>query len=293
MARRQFRNRSPKFPMITLRISGETCDQSGMTVSRNSLSNLRVLGFWPLDSEEGRKGTTVLFNEQEYDVSLHTQSKGRKSSLHRIFTSPQLRTEMRRIFLSSYARHLEAKLRERAGEDYDELSVQSFHEFVDIEFDLEGNRMIWTPHFLVEPVHRELFSELADNTSLHLIDSAIKGKAQFGSSDWSPRQRGPPTKTPNIIYFLRDDVNRMIYVGKGGPSSGTNRIFGEHPTIPDWTHFRYDILPQDFTDKMVKAVEQMQIRVMAYLLENKPSRGKKRSHPTKFSTYSLANLDIV
>jgi hypothetical protein len=66
---------------------------------------------------------------------------------HRIYTTPELRAEMKRTFLATYARHLEAKLRQSSGGDYDELSIEPFHEFVDIEFDIVNNLMIWTPSF--------------------------------------------------------------------------------------------------------------------------------------------------
>jgi hypothetical protein len=95
-----------------------------------------MVGFWPQNSAAGRMTTQIRFNNGLYDVQLHTQTSGRTSPLHRIYTTPELRAEMKRTFLATYARHLEAKLRQSSGGDYDELSIEPFHEFVDIEFDI-------------------------------------------------------------------------------------------------------------------------------------------------------------
>mgnify|MGYP001265474151 CR=1 FL=1 len=294
VAKKQFRHRgNVRFPLHSQRISGELFDRMELTIPRVSLANLRVLGFWPKNSAAGRKASRIRLNNRLFDIQLHTQTKGRKSPLHRIWTTPELRAEMKRTFLATYARHLEAKLRQNSGGDYDELSIESFHEFVDIEFDTANNLMIWTPHFVVEPTYKELFNELADNTALYLIDSSIKGKAQLASSDWKPRANPPSVKKPNVIYYLRDDENQLFYVGKGGSGTGTDRIFDEHPTISNWTHYRYDVLPPNFNNSMVEAFEQMQIRVFAYLLKNNPSQGSQRSHPPAFSGYTLTNLKII
>ena len=294
MAKKQFGHRNDvRFPLHSQRISGDLFDRQHLTISRVTLTNLSMVDFWPRDSAAGRTTTQIRFNSGVYDVQLHTQTRGRTSPLHRIYTTPELRAEMKRTFLATYARHLEAKLRQSSGGDYDELSIESFHEFVDIEFDIENNLMIWTPHFVVEPTYKELFGELADNTALYLIDSSIEGRASLASSDWEIRANQPPRKVPNVIYYLRDDANQLFYVGKGGPGNGTDRIFDPHPRIPNWTHYRYDVLPQNFNNQMVEAFEQMQIRVFAYLLTNNPTQGSRRSHAPDFSHYTLTNLKII
>lgn len=293
MAKKQFGHRkNVRFPLHSQRISGDLFDRPELTISRKVLTNLRMLGFWPKNSKAGNKTSQIKFNNGLFAVKLQTQTKGRVP-LHRIYTTPELRAEMKRTFLATYARHLEAKLRQSSGGDYDEMSIESFHEFVDIEFDKANNLMIWTPHFVVEPTYKELFSELADNTALYLIDSSIKGKASLASSDWEIRANPPPRKVPNVIYYLRDDVNQLFYVGKGGPGNGTDRIFDPHQTIPNWTHYRFDVLPQNFNNKMVEAFEQMQIRVFAYILNNNPTQGSQRSHAPGFSQYTLTNLKII
>ena len=282
-----------KFPLHSQRISGDLFDRRELTISRTALTNLKVLGFWPQNSAAGNKPSQIRFNNGLFDVKLQTQTKGRmpkRLPLHRIYTTPELRAEMKRTFLATYARHLEAKLRQRDGGDYDELSIESFHEFVDIEFDTANNLMIWTPHFVVEPTYKKLFSELADSSALYLIDSSIKGKASLASSDWEIRTNQPSRKVPNVIYYLRDDVNQLFYVGKGGPGTGTDRIFRSHPTIPNWTHYRFDVFPQNFNNKMVEEFEKMQIRVFAYILNNKGLKGSQRSNPPAFSQYTLTNL---
>jgi len=297
MARKQFGHRKDiKFPLHSQRISGIIFDNKSFTISRTVLINLGVLPFFPPDSASSPWDTKIKFNKKTFDVQVATQTDGRVNKgyvpLHRIYTTPDLIAELKRTFISTYARHLEASLREKNGEDYDELSIDSFHEFVDIEFDLKNNLMKWKAHFKVQPVYRELFAELANNSALHLIEHSIKGKIALASTDWDLRNNRPP-KTPNVIYYLRDDVNKLLYVGKGGSSTGTDRIFDPRPSIPNWTHFRYDVLPAGFDDKLVEIFEEMQIRLFAYYLENHPTQGTQRQWASGFSNYKLTNLRII
>ena len=57
--------------------------------------------------------------------------------------------------------------------------------------------------------------------------------------------------------------------------------------IPDWTHYRYDVLPPDTTKDMRVAIERMVIRSYASLLPN-----KEKIPNIKISDYLLVNKKI-
>ena len=113
------------------------------------------MSFFPPDSASSPWDTKIEFNEKTFDVQIATQRNGQFVTnkdgreikglrpLHRIYITPDLIGELKRTYISTYRRHLEARMRAKNGEDYYELTKDSWHEFVNIEFDLKSNLMKW------------------------------------------------------------------------------------------------------------------------------------------------------
>lgn len=294
-----YRQRRTSFPSHSQLITGGIFEGNlEIKIPASIVNSLGISAFWPA------KGATKIVNvvfkkkgkeEGTFEVKLKIQIRG-KGTQYRIHDNSggKLQDLLRMTFLASYARHLEALHRAQNDEiPYNTLAVEPFHEFVDIDFDLPNDRMNWHAHYVVEPTYSHLFRELADNRFLHRVDLKLKGK-KLAHSEWESISKKPPKKYVNVIYFLRDDKSKTIYVGQGGPSTGTDRIHQSRPkTMPTPTHYRYDVFPSNLDKKSLDAIEQMQIRAMAFLLENNPTSSKqKRNYVKGFSGYKLTNREI-
>jgi len=162
MARKQFgHRRDVKFPIHSQRILGKIFDSShpklgpSLKILRTDLKNLGVLSFFPPDLASSPWDTKIEFNEKTFDVQIVTNKSGQvltykgdreiksDSPLHYIYITPDLIDELKRTYISTYRIHLEARMRAKNGEDYYELTKDSWHEFVNIEFDLKSNLMKW------------------------------------------------------------------------------------------------------------------------------------------------------
>ena len=89
----------------------------------------------------------------------------------------------------------------------------------------------------------------------------------------------------NAIYTLLDKKNKLIYVGEA--KDLRKRLKQKYPSIPNWTHYRYDALPKNLPDNVRVSIERMVIRSYASLLKN-----KSNVESIEISSYSLANDKI-
>ena len=89
----------------------------------------------------------------------------------------------------------------------------------------------------------------------------------------------------NSIYTLIDVNNKLIYVGEAKDLK--KRLKQKYTSIPNWTHYRYDVLPKDRTLEVRVAIERMMIRSFASLLNNKTN-----VESFEISSYRLANDKI-
>lgn len=69
-----------------------------------------------------------------------------------------------------------------------------------------------------------------------------------------------------------DTKNKLIYVGEA--SNLVERLRQDHPTIPKWDNFRYNVLPIELSHHR-KDLERMIIRELASLLESKETTDLK------------------
>jgi hypothetical protein len=88
----------------------------------------------------------------------------------------------------------------------------------------------------------------------------------------------------NVLYTLIDIKNRLIYIGEAANLG--DRLRQAHPSIPEWTHFRYDILPNEMAPHR-KTLERMVIRDFASVLTN-----EKGVDSFPISKYRLTNEKI-
>ena len=88
-----------------------------------------------------------------------------------------------------------------------------------------------------------------------------------------------------MIYTLLDDEKKLIYIGTAKDLK--IRLSQPYEVIPNWNHYRYDVLPSNASNEIRLSIEDMVIHSYASILEN------KKKIPTKnISQYKLANKKI-
>tara|TARA_B100000676_G_scaffold163350_1_gene160633 strand:+ start:1029 stop:1868 length:840 start_codon:yes stop_codon:yes gene_type:complete len=212
--------------------------------------------------------TEIQFNNKTYTGHLTCSfPKNRANKVHRLWLSEELTDELKREFVMSNMRDIESALRGDVGDIEKEIP---FWEFVDIEFDPSNKRFIFISHYKHEPLFPELFKNLAGSPALKIIEYDISQKHDFRihKQDWKPKEKlDTEIGALNAIYTLIDKKNKLIYVGEA--KDLRKRLKQKYPTIPNWTHYRYDALPRQISDKVRLSIERMVIRSYASLLKNK------------------------
>ena len=241
-----------------------------------------------LGRRDPNSATSITFNNVSYKANLTcTFRELRQDKTHRLWQSEELTDELKSVFVMSHMRDIEASLRERSEQGNIEKQIP-FWEFVDIEFDSESRGFIYTAHYTQEPMFPQLFSNLAGSPALKVIEDRIEDKDTFRihKQNWRPRTNlESEIGANNVIYTLLDINNKLIYVGEA--KDIRKRLRNRYPSIPNWTHYRYDVLPSDTPDDMRVSIERMVIRSYASLLQNKSGIDTK-----DISSYSLANDKI-
>ena len=87
-----------------------------------------------------------------------------------------------------------------------------------------------------------------------------------------------------VRITLIDTKNKLIYIGEA--SNLVERLRQDHPSIPKWDYFRYNVLPDRISPHR-STFERMIIRDFASLLEN-----KKNVKHKDFADFKLANDKI-
>ncbi len=162
--------------------------------------------------------------------------------------------------------------------------VIPFWEFIDIEYDNVEPALHFTCHYRHIPDFEYLYKKIADSTILERIQLELQGKAtRIIGSGWKTKaelEEIPDAK--NVIYYLLDELNRQIYVGKA--NSLKARLSANRREIPGWTHFRYDQLPDVFSPYL-EEVELMIINSFMHLCACDAFAGT----PKLISDYTLRN----
>jgi hypothetical protein len=242
----------------------------------------------------------IKFASKFYDANIFYRhpTKVRSSEQHKIiFKQGNLIEDLKKAFLMSHIRWLEVELRKQGTKKSAEATKETqretpFWEFLDIEFDQEAKKFIFTAHYTQPPYFPEVFKHLIGSPKLKQIESSIFNNFEkIINQDWKEKQHlTTELGAKNVIYILLDDINKLIYVGETGQDLKIRLADKEHyknAGIPHWTHYRFEALPSSIGTKARKEIEDMTIRAYATLFSN-----TKNVKSFKISDYKLVNRKI-
>lgn len=212
-----------------------------------------------------------------------------KDTTYQLFISKEISEVLKDTFIMSYMRSLEQKLR-KGNPKYDNKNIEDevpFWEFIDIEFDSIKKVFKFKAHYFQKPIFPELFKQFITSHLLKDIENTLlnKGDFKFIKEDWIHKSKYKNfMERNNIIYYLIDSKNKLLYIGEGEHSK---RIFQPRKEIPEWDYFRVDCLPQWLTRLQRLELERLIIRGYAAILRN-----NKNIQSLEISNYNLVNLKI-
>lgn len=233
----------------------------------------------------------IKFDGQDYKAHVTVQNSAKRKNSYRLFFSKDLADILKSTFIMTFMRDLEFKLGDYDEDENNRQSIEDiipFNEFLDIEFDANTKTFIFNAHYRQKPIFNNLFTKILDTTVLSSISDEIEGKRKdrIQKSDWIKKEELDKTvDQPNVLYTLLDINNEQIYFGEA--ISLKKRLSGSRPEIPNWTHFRYDVLPSSLSEYRVD-IERMIIRQLASLFENKKNLHLKNT----VSSFKLMNKKI-
>lgn len=236
-----------QFPIWRKKVDGSIFNERAITIPNS------FLVFWNIPARY--KG--VAGRDQKSKIQIHfegqsfegyvteLQAKKRRDS-YRIFYGNDLCDLLKDKYAMTFMRDLEFKLGDYAN-DQQRANIEDvipFWEFLDIEFDTKDPNVYFTCHYRQRPEFSYLFKKIVDSTILRGIELELEGKhdKRIQTSKWYKKaDLNSHLDAVNVIYFLLDQPNKRIYVGEA--KSLKSRLGGNRPEIPDWTHFRYEVLP--------------------------------------------------
>ena len=245
---------------------------------------------WPIEVQFGTK----IYNGK---VFYRPPTKARSSVQHKILIKEDLIEDLKKAFLMSHIRWLEVELRKQGGKKSAQASKETeretpFWEFIDIEFDYENKQFIFTDYYKQEAYFPEVFKHLIGSPKLKQIEGSIFNNFEtIINQDWKKKDElVTELGAKNVIYTLLDEVSKRIYVGETGQDLKIRLADKEHyknAGIPNWTHYRFEVLPSSIDTKARKEIEDMTIRAYATLFSN-----TKDVKSFKISDYKLVNRMI-
>ena len=275
--------------------NGESVIPMAFVKQWNLKSNFKDNGknssYWPVK---------IKFGSKSYDgkVFYRPPTKARSSEQHKIIFQEDLIEDLKKAFLMSHIRWLEVELRKQDGKKAAEATRETeretpFWEFLDIEFDDSDKGFIFTAYYKQAAYFPEVFKHLIGSPKLKQIeDSIFKNFEKIINQDWKEKKHLiTELGAKNVIYFLLDDVNKLLYVGETGQDLKSRLSDKEHyknAGIPHWTHYRFEVLPSSIDTKARREIEDMTIRAYASLFAN-----TKNMSSFKISNYKLVNRKII
>lgn len=230
----------------------------------------------------------IEFQNKKYKGWVTIAPKGRKTPAYRLWYSDALTFELKDTFLMSFVRDIEDRLRKSKGIKKTSIEQEiPFWEFLDIEYNNTEKLFRFVAYYTQKPTFSELFKRFIESPILHMIDDELEKKQPFRiyKNQWRARSELDfELGANNVLYTLIDTKNKLIYIGEA--SNLVKRLRQEHPKIPHWNYFRYNVLPKQIAKKR-KTFERMAIRDLASLLDN----GEK-IECIKISDYILTNNRI-
>ena len=275
--------------------NGESVIPMAFVKQWNLKSNFKDNGknssYWPVK---------IKFGSKSYDgkVFYRPPTKARSSEQHKIIFQEELIEDLKKAFLMSHIRWLEVELRKQDGKKAAEATRETeretpFWEFLDIEFDDSDKGFIFTAYYKQAAYFPEVFKHLIGSPKLKQIEGSIfKNFESIINQDWKEKENLiTELGAKNVIYFLLDDVNKLLYVGETGQDLKSRLSDKEHyknAGIPHWTHYRFEVLPSSIDTKARREIEDMTIRAYASLFDN-----TKNMSSFKISNYKLVNRKII
>ncbi len=211
--------------------------------------------------------------------------QGRSSPAYRLWFEDSLAHQLKYTFLMSYMRSLEQSLTTSKKNDIEKEIP--FWEFLDIEFIQDKREFLFVAYYTQGASFPNLFERLISSPVISKIADELENKeeARIYKQNWKPREELEyEIGASNVIYMLIDTNNKLMYIGEA--QDLIKRLSQPYPTIKDWNHFRYSVLPDKLAPYRV-ILERMLIRDYASLLKN-----KKDVKCISISDYSLANDKI-
>ena len=275
--------------------NGESVIPMAFVKQWNLKSNFKDNGknssYWPVK---------IKFGSKSYDgkVFYRPPTKARSSEQHKIIFQEDLIEDLKKAFLMSHIRWLEVELRKQDGKKAAEATRETeretpFWEFLDIEFDDSDKGFIFTAYYKQAAYFPEVFKHLIGSPKLKQIEGSIfKNFESIINQDWKEKENLiTELGAKNVIYFLLDNVNKLLYVGETGQDLKSRLSDKEHyknAGIPHWTHYRFEVLPSSIDTKARREIEDMTIRAYASLFDN-----TKNMSSFKISNYKLVNRKII
>jgi hypothetical protein len=290
--------RSVSFPMWRKKVDRTILNDNGCTVLPAWIvENFGIKDKFGKGKNNPDNQILIHFQSRRYEGgSITVQTESRATPFYRLWLPLPLVEELRISFQMTYIRGLEEELQKKASgtikSNFNSESEIPFWEFLDIEFDAEKMEIHLTAHWKQEVMFPMFFREIINSQLATRIEQEVLKEKELviAKSDWKPKSHlQSQLNEKNVIYWLVDKINKQLYVGMA--ENLTKRVTENRPEIPNWTHYRYDVLPYAFDDKIRHAIEKMVIRAMASLLKNQPVNGKSIDS-IELSEYTLVNKQI-
>lgn len=276
------------FPLWRKKVDSSLFLLKGTTIPR------WVCKIWNLDhifpelkgKRDPKSNILINFNKKQYSGHVTcTRPKDRPNKFYRMWFGDDLQTELKEVFLMSFMRDIENRLRSENDSDIEEDIP--FWEFLDIEFNERSKTVRMTAHYTQVPTFPELFRRLTYSPALKRIDDELndKGTTRIYKQDWRQREEFEvEIGAENVIYMLIDTKEKLLYIGEADRL--VQRLQTGHPSIKNWDFYRYDVLPEELR-KFRLDLERMVIRNFATVLPNKRNIQMKA-----ISEFQLANEKI-
>lgn len=218
-------------------------------------------------TEETR--VSIKLNKTIYEGWVTHAKYQAKDTEYKLFFTKEFAERLKEIFLMSYMRSLEQRLRKANGTNTNDIEQEiPFWEFLDIEFNRKTKTFICKAHYYQKPIFRELFKQFIQSHLLSQIENKLDGKGEFNfiKEDWQPKSILKSTlEKQNIIYYLLDSKNALLYIGE---AEHTRRIMQARKEIPEWDYFRIDCLPVWLSRTQRLELERLLIRSYATVMTN-------------------------
>lgn len=270
-----------EFPMWRKKVDDSLLNDC-VTPLPNWLSNIWDLSeFNSRSKNDEASEVSVSFNKKIYRGFI-TRFKD-SGTLRRLHFDRELGDKLKSVFLMSYVRSIEKTIAKKNTKN----DLPEYWEFLDIEFNQNEKRFIFTAYFTHPVEFPNLYKKLVESHIINQIENLHKDKKlSITKSNWKPKaELEQEINDTNVIYNLIDVENKIYYIGEA--QSLRKRLSGFRNEIPNWTHYRYDVLPSIYGEEERKQLERLLIRTFASVLENDVISPIKIS-----SDFKLANKKI-